>query len=178
ITLATAFDPAIGTATSQLSQLKPELNAGLWLYSSSYFVGLSAQQIIPVRIQLVDSGSYKSTLVPHLFATAGYRFLVGQDISLLPSFMVRYIASTPIALDLNIKAQYRDLMWTGINYRNGDGFAAMIGMNIAQTFNVSYSYDLNRGKYLLSTMNRGTHEIVLGFTLGNSYGDLCPRNIW
>jgi hypothetical protein len=27
-------------------------------------------------------------------------------------------------------------------------------------------------------MNRGTHEIVIGFTLNNVYGDLCPRNIW
>ncbi|MFN5421880.1 MAG: type IX secretion system membrane protein PorP/SprF [bacterium] len=178
ITLATEFDPAIGTATSQLTQLKPELNAGLWLYSSSFFAGISAQQIIPVRLQFVESDSYRSNLLPHLFATAGYRFPVGQDISLLPSFMMRYIVSTPLAADLNLKAQYRDLMWTGVNFRNADGFAAMVGINVAQTFNISYSYDFNRGKYLLSTMNRGTHEIVLGFTLGNSYGDLCPRNIW
>ncbi len=178
ITLATAFDPAIGTTVNDISKIKPELNAGLWLYSSNYFAGLSAQQIIPVKFNLVDSSAYKSTLVPHVFATAGYRFFLNQDITALPSVMMRYIASTPLSFDLNVKTQYRDLMWIGANYRMGDGFSGMVGLNVAHTFNISYAYDLNKGKYLLSTMNRGTHEIVLGFTLNNAYGDLCPRNIW
>jgi type IX secretion system PorP/SprF family membrane protein len=178
ITLATAFDPAIGDATSNLTKIKPELNAGLWLYSSRYFLGLSAQQIIPVRVNLVDSSAFKSTLVPHLFLTAGYRFFISEDFTALPSTMIRYVAGLPVSVDINFKAQYRDLFWLGGNFRNGDGFSGMVGLNIAQTLNVSYAYDLNRGKYLLSTMNRGTHEIVLGFTLNNVYGDLCPRNIW
>jgi type IX secretion system PorP/SprF family membrane protein len=178
ITLATAFDPAIGNATSNLTKIKPELNAGLWLYSSNYFLGLSAQQIIPVRLNLVDSSAYKSTLIPHLFLTAGYRFLLNEDISVLPSAMFRYVAGIPNSLDVNLKLQYRDLMWIGANVRKGDGLSGMFGLNIAHTLNVSYAYDLNKGKYLLSTMNRGTHEIVLGFTLNNVYGDLCPRNIW
>ena len=178
ITLANSFDPAIGNNTGDLTKLTPELNAGLWLYSSNYFIGLSAQQIIPIKIKLVDDAAYKSTLVPHIFATAGYRLQLGPDISAIPSVMVRYIASTPVSLDFNTKIQYRDLLWIGGNFRNGDGLAGMVGMNVAQTVNISYSYDLNRGKYLLSTMNRGTHEIVLGFTLNNKFGDLCPRNIW
>lgn len=178
ITLATAFDPAIGNATSNLTKIKPELNAGLWLYSSRYFLGASAQQIVPVRLNLVDSSAYRSTLIPHLFLTAGYRFQLNEDVSILPSTMLRYVAGTPTALDFNVKAQYRDLLWIGGNYRKGDGFSGMFGLNIAHTLNVSYAYDLSRGKYLLSTMNRGTHEIVLGFTLNNVYGDLCPRNIW
>jgi type IX secretion system PorP/SprF family membrane protein len=178
ITLATNFDPAIGNATSNLTKVKPEMNAGLWLYSSKYFLGLSAQQIIPVRLNLVDSTIYKSTLIPHLFMTAGYRLQINDDLSVLPSTMLRYIAGTPMGFDINVKTQYRDLMWIGGNFRKGDGFSGMVGLNIAHTFNVSYAYDLNRGRYLLSTMNRGTHEIVLGFTLNNVYGDLCPRNIW
>ncbi|MEY3411978.1 MAG: hypothetical protein RIQ70_664 [Bacteroidota bacterium] len=178
ITLATAFDPAIGSATNDISKIKPELNAGLWLYSSNFFLGLSAQQIIPVKLNLIDNDRYKSTLIPHVFSTAGLRVFLNQDITALPSVMVRYIASTPIAVDVNLKTQYRDLLWLGANYRKGDGFSGMFGLNIAHTLNISYAYDLNRGKYLLSTMNRGTHEIVLGFTLNNAYGDLCPRNIW
>jgi type IX secretion system PorP/SprF family membrane protein len=178
ITLATPFDPAIGSTVNTYTKIKPELNAGLWLYSSSYFIGLSAQQIIPAKINLVDTAAYKSTLIPHLFFTAGYRFNLTDDISVLPSTMLRYVAGTPFSLDVNLKSQYRDLIWIGGNYRNGDGFSGMVGFNIAHSLNISYAYDLNRGKYLLSTMNRGTHEIILGFTLNNIYGDLCPRNIW
>lgn len=178
ITLATPFDPAVGSATTNISKFKPELNAGLWLYSSNYFIGISAQQIVPFKMNLVDASAYKSTLVPHLFATAGYRFSVTEDVSVIPSTMIRYIASIPVGLDINLKTQFREFLWAGGSFRYKDGFSAMVGMNIANSVNVSYAYDMNRGKFLLSTMNRGTHEIILGFLLNNIYGDLCPRNIW
>ena len=170
ITLANSFDPAIGNLNNDITKIRPELNAGLWLYSSNYFIGTSAQQIIPVKLNLVDSSIYKSTLIPHIFFTSGYRLSAGEDLSVLTSFMIRYIASTPLAVDLNL--------WIGTNFRKGDGFAAMLGVNVAHTVNISYSYDNNRGKFLLGSMNRGTNELVLGFTLNNKYGDLCPRNIW
>jgi hypothetical protein len=62
-------------------------------------------------------------------------------------------------------------MWLGANFRKDDGFAAMAGFHLNQKVQVSYSYDLNKGKYLLSTMNRGTHELVLGFIMGNRHAD-------
>ena len=102
----------------------------------------------------------------------------GEDLTVLSSFMLRYISSIPLAIDLNLKVQYHDLLWIGTNFRKGDGFAAMVGVNVAHTVNISYSYDNNRGKNLLGTMNRGTSELLLGFTLNNEYGDLSPRNIW
>ncbi|HEY0068276.1 MAG TPA: type IX secretion system membrane protein PorP/SprF [Flavisolibacter sp.] len=52
----------------------------------------------------------------------------------------------------------------------------MVGLNVSNTFNISYAYDQTS-----STLNRfsnGTHELMLGFILGNKYGDSCPRNVW
>jgi len=178
IELANPIDPAIGQGTSEIRMTRPDLNAGLWLYGSNFFVGLSAQQIIPTRVNLVDNALYQSTLVPHIISTAGYRFSVFEDISLLPSVMARYIPSMPVFVDMNLKAQYRDLLWVGGNARLTEGFSAMAGLNISNTFNVSYSYDMSRTRYMLGMMQRGTHEIVIGFLLNNSYGDTCPRNVW
>ena len=181
VELANPVDPAIGTAATELRRVKPELNAGLCLYSRHFFAGLSAQQIIPSKLSLNSPDLSRSTLVPHLFSTVGYRFLVNDDINLIPSLMVRYIPSMPVFADLNVKAQYQDRLWIGANYRVKEGVAAMAGVNISNTFNISYSYDsyFNRQtNYLLPYMQRGSHEIVLGFLLGNRYGDLCPRRVW
>jgi type IX secretion system PorP/SprF family membrane protein len=140
---------------------------------------LSAQQIIPSKFVLSDSSLNKSTAVPHMFATAGYRTFLNDEVSILPSVMFRYITSMPLYTDINVKVQYLDRIWVGGSYRvNGGGFAGMVGVNVSQKFNLSYSYDLNSARYLLSSMQRGTHEIVLGFLLNNSYGDMCPRNVW
>ena len=171
ITLAQPGDLAIGSAIDKINLIKPELNAGLWLYSAKLFAGISAQQIIPSKLSLVESSLNKSTTVPHLFLTAGYRMRATYDVYVLPSMMVRYIPGIPTGIDLNCRVQYLDLLWIGGNFRKGDGFSAICGMNVNRMFQFSYSYDTNNGKYLLSTMNKGTHEIVLGFVLRNRHDD-------
>jgi hypothetical protein len=101
-----------------------------------------------------------------------------SDWTALPSVMGRYISSMPFYVDFNLKLQYQDRFWVGGSYRLKEGMAFMAGVNVSQTFNFSYSYDINNSDYLLSSMQRGTHEIVLGFLLNNQYGDMCPRNVW
>jgi type IX secretion system PorP/SprF family membrane protein len=46
-------DPAQGT-TSDIYKIRPDLSAGIWVYSSNYFLGLSAQQIILLLMILWD----------------------------------------------------------------------------------------------------------------------------
>lgn len=170
-------DPAVYTS-GDINKIKPDFNAGLWLYSASWFAGISAQQIIPQTIAFVDRqvAQRPGRLVPHLFGQAGYRFLIDEDWNLIPSVMVKYVDPLPVQVDLNAKLQYQDFLWAGMSVRTYDGFAAMIGMNVSNTFNVGYSYDLTTSK--LNTISKGTHEIVIGFLIGNRYGDWCPKNIW
>jgi type IX secretion system PorP/SprF family membrane protein len=170
-------DPALGSGSLNFNW-KPDLAAGLWLYSSHYFLGLSAQQIIPSRLSFGSATNDSANLVPHFFATGGYRFLLTEDINALPSVMFKYVPGTPTSpqFDLNVKLQYRELFWTGGSYRFNNGFAAMVGLNVSNIFNVGYAYDFTHTA--LNTASRGTHEVILGFLLGNRYSDACPRNVW
>jgi type IX secretion system PorP/SprF family membrane protein len=167
-------DPAQGTIADTY-RIRPDLSAGIWIYSADYFLGLSAQQIIPQKVAFVDD-TLGFKIVPHLFATAGYRFLLNEDINAIPSLMVKYVSPLDPQFDINLKLQYRDLFWLGGSYRFKDGYAGMLGLNVGNTFNVGYAYDLTTSK--LRTVSRGTHEIVIGFLLGNKYDDSCPRNVW
>lgn len=170
-------DPALGNPAADLFKIRPDLSAGIWVYGASFFAGLSAQQVIPQAVAFTDD-SLGIKLVPHIFATTGYRFLLSEDINAIPSVMVKYIQNSPSSpqFDLNVKLQYRDLLWIGGSYRYQDGYAAMLGMNVGNAFNVGYSYDFTRTA--LNTTSRGTHEFIIGFLLGNNYGDTCPRNVW
>jgi type IX secretion system PorP/SprF family membrane protein len=174
---AVPVDPAV-FSSADINNLKPDFGAGLWLYSSDYFVGLSVQQIIPQKVVFANGAvkQQEGKTVPHLFATAGYRFFINDDISGLPSIMAKYIQGIPAQFDLNMKVQYQDLLWAGASYRYKYGFAGMVGLNVSNTFNIGYSYDYSTTP--LNTISRGTHEIVLGFLIGNKYGDWCPRNVW
>lgn len=170
-------DPALANG-GIVSRLRPDIGAGLWLYSADYFVGVSAQQILPQKVSFVDNDKYGVHLVPHFFATAGYRFLLNEDINALPSVMFKLVPGSPTMpqFDINCKLQYHDLLWIGGSYRLHDGYAAMVGLNVGNTFNISYAYDIANTP--LNSVSNGTHELVLGFLLGNKYGDTCPRNVW
>jgi type IX secretion system PorP/SprF family membrane protein len=172
-------DPATGSALSgELFKVKPDLSAGIYLYSRDYFIGLAAQQVIPQQLQFADDATIttKGKMVPHVFLNAGYRFLLSDDINAIPSLMIKYIngiSKTGIQPEVNLKLQYRDLMWAGGSYRYEDGYAAMVGLNVANTFNVGYAYDFTRTN--LNTVSRGTHELMLGFLIGNRFSQECPR---
>lgn len=169
-------DPALA-GSGVINRLRPDLSAGLWWYTGDYFVGLSAQQIIPQKLAFVDDAAYNSgRLIPHLFFTGGYRFLLSDDVNALPSFMLKYVSPNSPQVDLNCKLQYRDFLWLGGGVRFGEGYQGMIGLNVANSVNVGYAYDYTQTA--LHTTSRGTHEIVIGFLLGNRYDDSCPRNVW
>jgi type IX secretion system PorP/SprF family membrane protein len=170
-------DPAV-FSSGILNKTNLDITAGLYLYSADFFVGLSAQQLVPQKINFSDDyiRPQEGRAVPHLFATAGYRFLVGYDFNLIPSIMIKYVQPLPTQVELNAKLQYQDRAWIGASYRHKDGFAGMLGVNISNTFNVGYAYDYTTSR--LNNFTKGTHEVIVGFLLGNSYGDTCPRNVW
>ncbi|HXB45023.1 MAG TPA: PorP/SprF family type IX secretion system membrane protein, partial [Puia sp.] len=173
------IDPA-ALGSGYLNKLEPDVNAGLWLSNKSFFLGLSAQQIVSVPINSSDGATtsnsvtlLKGKLIPHTFLTAGYKILVNDDVNILPSVMIRYIQPLPIGFDVNAKIQYQNLLWLGFTYRYQQGYAAMLGVNISSTFNLGYSYDYTITQ--LNTVSRGTHEIVLGFLLRRNNNDPYPK---
>ncbi|HEX7904175.1 MAG TPA: type IX secretion system membrane protein PorP/SprF [Chitinophagaceae bacterium] len=90
--------------------------------------------------------------------------------------LFQYGTTAKPQLNINLKLQYQDLVWLGGGYRLQDGFTALIGINLGHTVNVGYSYDYTTNP--LRSFSNGSHEFIIGFLLGNQYGDTCPRNVW
>ncbi len=173
-------DPAIGYSSGELKKIKPEIGAGLWIYSARYFVGLSVLNIIPGKASFVKSDKYGTFYTPNYFFTAGYRMALGDQVSLLPSLMIQYWQPQLTGAHFNLKLQMEDKVWVGGSYRLSDlisGYAAFAGVNISNTVNITYSYEVATTSRLRAYTGN-THEIMIGFLLGNKYEDTCPRNIW
>lgn len=173
-------DPAIGYANNEIKKIKPEIGVGLWLYSDRYYAGISVLNVIPGKIKFVNNNKYGTYFEPNYFVSAGYRFFINDDISVLPSAMLQYWKPQLTGIHGNVKFQYQDLLWVGASYRHSNligGYSAMAGVNVSNTFNISYAYE-NATTSRLRYYTKNTHEIVLGFLLGNKFGDSCPRNVW
>lgn len=170
-------DPAIGISSGELKKLKPELGAGLWLYSAQYFVGVSVLNIVPGKAQFVTDDKYGTFYTPNYFVTAGYRFSLTDEIMAMPSVMMQYWQPQLAGFHGNLKLQYLDKFWVGGSYRVSDlisGYSAMAGVNVSNTFNISYAYE-NATTSRLRNYTKNTHEIMLGFIIGNKYSQKCPR---
>jgi type IX secretion system PorP/SprF family membrane protein len=170
------IDPAV-SGSDIINTWKPDVNVGVWVYSPDYYLGISALQVINQGLTFAaDTLKVAQKSYPHLFLTGAYKFYAGMDFTIMPSAVVRYINPLPVGVDLMLKAQYRDRFWVGGGYRLNEGILGMVGVNINSTLNIGYSYDYSTSP--LQPFTTGSHEFVIGFLIGNRYGDLCPRNLW
>lgn len=175
IRLANSQDPVV--SVGKVNTLRPDMSAGLWIYSPEFFAGLSVQQLLGTKLNF-RKGDYdwQGKVVPHYFLTAGYRLMIADDWDFTPSILFKKATHTPLSWDLNLKFSYQNNLWFGVSYRQKDAFWTWVGVRMAQKFTVSYSYE-----YVISSLQsttRGSHEIVLGLTLGNQRHYTSPRSFW
>jgi len=168
------FDPLVANGNN--NQWKPDLGAGVWLYASNYYAGASVQQLLPQNQYYSTSNSSvnQSKTVPQYFFTGGVKLFLSDDLTLLPSVLVKVINPTPMTFDFNAKLSFRDKFWIGGSYRKDDSFGVLAGININSLINIGYSYDITTSA--LNSVSNGTHEIVISLLLNNRYQVTCPQH--
>jgi len=174
---ANGNDPAV--MDGRVNEVKFDLTMGLWLYSQSYYVGISGAQLVPGKRQLLNTdtpGDNEGKLQKHYFATAGYRMDITSELSVIPSVMVKLAQPSPTSVDASVKVLYANRLWAGASYRYKDAVAAMAGINISPLLDVAYSYDA--GASPLGAAHAGSHEVVVGFKLRNTRKVICPIWAW
>ena len=175
IILENNIDPAI--VENQNQRLKSDLSAGIWIYGPRFFVGVSGQTLLGRTLSFTDDETYtQGKSLPHYFATAGYKVLLGDDLAAISSIMFKYVDPAPVSFDLNLKLAFRDRLWMGGSYRKGDSFSAIAGFNVSSLFGLGYSYDFTTSQ--LGSVSNGSHEIVLSLLLNNRYKVTCPQRNW
>jgi len=173
ITLENPFDPAIANGNN--SQWKPDVGVGIWLYGPDYYFGTSVLQVLPQNLYFSTNNKYsQSKTVPQYFFTSGVKLPLSDDLTLLPSVLVKVINPEPITYDINAKVSFKDKFWIGGSYRRDDSFGILAGLNISSFINIGYSYDITTSA--LNTVSNGTHEIVISLLLNNRYNETCPQH--
>ncbi|MCB0779071.1 MAG: PorP/SprF family type IX secretion system membrane protein, partial [Flavobacteriales bacterium] len=96
--------------------------------------------------------------------SGGYRFQLGDDWRLEPSFLVKYVDPVPPKVDLTATVHFRDKIWLGGTYRTNDAISVMLGYWHNKQFQIGYAYDITTTN--LRNYNNGTHEVMLAVTVG------------
>lgn len=155
-----ADDPALLNYASKTTAT-PDASVGFYLYASHFFVGLSAHQLIPMRLPFYSNSIRGNRLLPHIYVNASYLIFLYETFELEPGIILRYGLPTEFLFDVNIKMTYQGTVWWGLGYRFMDAVSAMIGYIHDGKFFIGYSFDFSYTT--LRKHSYGTHELMLGY---------------
>ncbi|GEM_PF-440717 len=144
----------------------PEFNVGLHLeMQNGLFLGIAAPQVVTQRAAFdpenPDLGH--ANFVPHYQMLVGMRKFAGPDqrVCFEPTVLLKVVEGAPLQYDAGMRLILNSKFWAGAIYRRQDAISALIGYQLGDRLDLSYSYD-----YTLSDLKRtstGSHEITVGY---------------
>lgn len=149
-------DPLVGESNSMVA---PDVALGFWWNGKDYYGGLALNQLTRSNWQDI---SKDSRFKFHLMLNGGYRWMVKEGITLLPSAILRIPPKSPASFDLNMMVDFQNKFGIGLGYRNTDAIMAFLNFKFRDQFAIGYSFE-----YVLSSIGRNeyfSHEISLSFS--------------
>ncbi len=173
---------------NNVSKVMPDVGAGLYLYHTNFYFGVSVPNFIKYSLFNKDveqeiQNNYSDKIAtaqrtPHLFIMTGGVIPAGKILHIRPQILGKYITSTkqkiPFELDLNLSLMFLQRLNIGATYRTtfknrsegsvlqaNDSFAALLEVWATKQLMIGYSYDYSLSK--LQNYNKGSHEVILGY---------------
>ncbi len=155
-------DPAYEAGLAQA--FVPKVGVGTYYHNERFYLGLS----VPVAYaweEPLHAGAGR-IFEPHGYFQAGAVFHSSRDLTLKPSFLVKYTQAAPAEVDFNLHAFIRNKFCIGAGYRTGAMWVAMAEFQVTPQLRLGYAHDFTTTP--LQDLQSGTHEIMLGWDWGPS----------
>ncbi|GAB3200944.1 type IX secretion system membrane protein PorP/SprF [Pontibacter aydingkolensis] len=160
------------------NRIKPNITAGVQLYSRRFFVGTSSTQILQDELttRFSEEESNDASTRVHHYLMGGYKVKLAPRFSVLPSVLLKYASPSPTSIDANLKLLYNEKVWVGGSYRQNNAYVILGGLNVNNLLQVGYAYDVATSG--IGRMGGGAHEVVLGILVSNRGKIFSPSDFW
>lgn len=160
------------------SKINPDVRAGVYYYSPSFYAGLSAFNLLSAAgIASIDNLTVVQQ-VRTFYATTGAMFPLSEHVDVKPSLMLKSDFKGPLNFDLTSYLVFAKKVWIGASYRSGvavwnqanlqnvednnDAVSAIAQFYLSENFRIGYAFDFTTSK--LANYQNGTHELSLSIT--------------
>lgn len=137
---------------------------GTYLYSDQYYVGISVPQLFNRNVDLKTDKVLQEKQVRHYYLFGGYNFFLNRYFTLEPSLMFKFVEAGLWQMDINARAEYKNMFSLGVSFRTYESIGTMIGFRYEE-FYLGYSYDFAIGGINVATF--GSHEVLLIYSFPN-----------
>ena len=152
-------DPAIdGTVRSMFV---PDVTAGVLVYSTYFFAGISAHQLLGNKLDKISPDNVGvNRLKQHFYLVGGYNFILNRDFLLRPTVLLKQMFPANPQVEITTRLIYQRFVWGGISFRTGDAVSVMAGYNHESRWYFGLSYDITYSE--LRQYSRGSLEFMFG----------------
>jgi len=165
---------------SKTSTVVPTADAGLYYYTHTEYIGVSATNLYNGRLSTVsDFNGDDATLSMHYFVTAGKAWKVSDNFVFNPSIAVKGARGSPYTVDLNLSIMLDKILWLGVSGRTNKDLVFYMAYNLTEKLRLGYSFDYGFSQLAELDHFYGTHELMLSYDF-NVYKSkmLSPRHLY
>jgi type IX secretion system PorP/SprF family membrane protein len=138
----------------------PQYGTGIYLYSDSYYFGLSVPNINFAKSPNGVDDELTFTKV-HYFINGGYLFTLDRTVKLQPGFLIKHIQGYQWQYDLNANFIFMDALFLGASYRSNSTLGLLVQMQVTDQLRFGYSYDTPIGQN--TPIASPSHELMLSY---------------
>jgi len=152
-----------------VKETDPSFGAGAYLTGRSYYVGISAPQLLNSTINDSDISRLNSFIL-----TGGYVFPINKWLLFKPNLLMRLTDGRAVELNINGNLLIDEVLWIGASYRPNNALAALLEVQLTDQIRIGYSYDISINEF--GEANKGSHEILINYVFRFSRdGLVSPR---
>ncbi len=143
----------------------PNIGTGIYLKSHAFFASLSVPKILsPDRLEDKNGLAKLGKDKVHVYAAAGYDFVISSTFVFKPSIILRYVDAAPLSVELTAAITLGERFEVGTAYRLDESASGFFIFKISNWLNLGYAYESAFEKPV-SNLSNGTHEILFNLKL-------------
>lgn len=150
----------------------PNVGTGIYFRHPSYYAGFS----IPRTVEFNQhKNEYKQhSIKRHMYLSGGFVLPLSAFIDLRSNLLLKYVAGSPMNLDVSVHGIFDNRIWGGINYRFREGIGLNFIVALPSSIRIGYTYEHSLNG--LRQFHHGTHELALLWDFNKQKGIISsPR---
>lgn len=157
----TPYDATDPLFSSNFTSVAPRVGFGIIVRNEKFMAGLSVPRML--KATSTEQGFNYTQYTQHVYATAGYNFILSERVRLRPSTLLKFVKGAKPSVDLNATLTFLENYQAGALTRNFNTYGFFVQAMVKNTFVFGYVFEVPTGKSASSGFL--THEIALGLRL-------------
>lgn len=162
-------EPEPGLPEGKESQLRPDLNAGIYFQSNrNYFLGFSAINILEPDFdygtQLTSGASLDNSIATNFLISGGTTLGVSRGLLFKPTTLIRTDFKS-YTFEVSGILEFQDKMWGGLSFRRSESITLLLGYSFLEDNKLRFGYSFDYVVQDREAKQPTSHEIYIRYDL-------------